>query len=114
LLSAPAPLPSISHAIGGEAASAISAAASQEIALRVGEAAQGDIERTRIERDQTLLRGLDQIARLHTLGEELRSQLNRQTFTCSRDTAAELVSRLEVVRHLLTDIVQLRPMHNRQ
>ncbi|CAD6907644.1 unnamed protein product [Tilletia controversa] len=70
--------------------------------------------RVRSERDQAIAMVLAESDKVATLTQQLRRVMLDPVFVCSRDNAAELGSRLEVVRHLLTDVLQRRNAHDTQ
>ncbi|CAD6931007.1 unnamed protein product [Tilletia controversa] len=70
--------------------------------------------RVRADRDRSLEQALAEIEKISGLGKRLRKKMGEDSFDCSRNSAAELVARLEVVRHLMIDVVSARRHHDRQ
>ncbi|KAE8181482.1 hypothetical protein CF335_g8923, partial [Tilletia laevis] len=54
------------------------------------------------------------IDKLTTLREQLRRKMCDEDFVCSRDSIVDINARLEVMKHLLTDVVHGRRDYDRQ
>ncbi|KAE8251485.1 hypothetical protein A4X13_0g3973 [Tilletia indica] len=70
--------------------------------------------RVRSERNQAIAVVLAESDKIANLTQQLRRMMVDPVFICSRDNAIELGSRLEVVRHLMTDVLAGRNLHDRQ
>ncbi|CAD6898582.1 unnamed protein product, partial [Tilletia controversa] len=68
----------------------------------------------RAARNQALEVAFAGIDKLTTLREQLRRKMRDEDFVCSRDSIVDINARLEVMKHLLTDVVHGRRDYDRQ
>ncbi|KAE8251135.1 hypothetical protein A4X06_0g2797 [Tilletia controversa] len=95
------------------AAASVSAAAALASAVAATEASAAN-QAMRAERDQILAAALPEIGKIFAMGDNIRRQVDTDAFSCSRQAATDLVSRLEVVQHIMVDVLQGRQLHHRQ